>query len=177
MNRLVLLVAVLIIAFGASQAAALVVFSNPYDPNSTNAYSSWYQVGGEGLYHQSFADYMWEEPFYMTDFHWWGSFKGWTRPIPPSIVPDYFMIGIWKDVPAGAGGPQYSHPRELIWAHKCDKWVWNYAGIDLDPRDRAHRVPDRRPHLVALGRERLGPPLPVGGLVAGLRDVSDAVLG
>lgn len=100
MNRLVWLVAVLIIAFGASQAAAVVVYSNPYDPNSTNAYSSWNQVGGEGLYHQSFADYMWEDPFYMTDFHWWG-----IPYVGESQMFDGFTFQVWgHDVASGRPG-------------------------------------------------------------------------
>lgn len=69
---------VLIVVFGAAQASAVVVYSNPYDPNSTVAYSSWFATDGYGLWHQSFADYVWEDPFYMTDFHWWG--MGWGGP-------------------------------------------------------------------------------------------------
>ncbi|RKY04421.1 MAG: hypothetical protein DRP56_10050 [Planctomycetota bacterium] len=68
----------------------------------------------------------------ITDVHWWGSFIGWTQPHLPPQVPDYFIMAIWKDVVADAATP--SHPKELLWHHKCDKWVWNYAGYDLDPR-------------------------------------------
>ena len=69
----------------------------------------------------------------VTDLHWWGSFIGWTQPYPPPQVPDYFYMCIWKDVPAGAG-QDWSAPKDLLWEHKCYKWVWNFAGYDIDPR-------------------------------------------
>ncbi len=71
----------------------------------------------------------------VTDLHWWGSFIGWTQPHLPPVLPKAFHIGIWTDVPAVAGDPlSFSHPGEMIWEHTCDKWVWNFAGYDLDPR-------------------------------------------
>jgi hypothetical protein len=72
----------------------------------------------------------------VTDVHWWGSFIGWTRPEMPPVVPDYFIMAIWKDVPADLTNqpPTPSHPKELLWVHHCDNWVWNYAGVDQDPR-------------------------------------------
>jgi len=69
----------------------------------------------------------------VTDFHWWGSFIGWTQPYLPPVLPKAFHIGIWTDVPAGPGVP-FSHPGTMIWQHVCDNWVWNFAGYDLDPR-------------------------------------------
>ena len=68
----------------------------------------------------------------VTDVHWWGSFIGWTQPYLPTVLPDYFMMAIWRDVPADAA--MESHPKELLWLHQCDNWVWNYAGYDKDPR-------------------------------------------
>ena len=70
----------------------------------------------------------------ITDVHWWGSFIGWTQPGLPPQVPDYFVMAIWKDVPAG--DTSSSHPKQLLWRHKCDKWVWNFAGYDQDPRSK-----------------------------------------
>ena len=70
----------------------------------------------------------------VTDLHWWGSFKGWSGRRLPSTLPRAFHIGIWKDVPASADGSIPSHPGVLVWQHVCDKWVWNFAGYDLDPR-------------------------------------------
>ncbi|MHC4882188.1 MAG: DUF7901 domain-containing protein [Planctomycetota bacterium] len=70
----------------------------------------------------------------VTDFHWWGSFPGWTEPYPP-CHPVAFHIGIWTDTPAVAGDPEsYSHPKKLVWEHICDNYVWNFAGYDRDPR-------------------------------------------
>ena len=85
----------------------------------------------------------------ITDVHWWGSFIGWTQPYLPSILPDYFMMCIWKDVPANVPGPTgiitpYSRPGELVWTHKCNNWVWNFAGYDQDPR---FEFPDIDPRL------------------------------
>jgi hypothetical protein len=69
----------------------------------------------------------------ITDLHWWGSFIGWTQPHLPPVLPKAFHIGIWTDVPVGPGVP-FSHPGVMIWEHTCDKWVWNFAGYDVDPR-------------------------------------------
>ncbi|MBP8605123.1 MAG: hypothetical protein KBI46_04670 [Phycisphaerae bacterium] len=76
----------------------------------------------------------------VTDIHWWGSFKGWTQPYLPRVVPKAFHIGIWTDVPAGPNNP-YSHPGKLIWEHICDNWVWNFAGYDIDPRCEYPEMP------------------------------------
>ena len=70
----------------------------------------------------------------ITDIHWWGSFKGWTQPHLPPILPIAFRIGIWTDVPLGADGLNYSHPGQLIWENVCTTSVWNFAGYDVDPR-------------------------------------------
>ncbi len=93
-----------------------------------------YIPGIEGVVFMAADDWVCTDSRPITDLHWWGSFKGWTRNFPPSIVPDYFLIGIWKDVPAFPPQKPYSNPKELVWAHKCYKWVWNYAGEDIDPR-------------------------------------------
>ena len=69
----------------------------------------------------------------VTDIHWWGSFKGWTQPNLPPVLPRAFHIGIWTDVPAGPNN-QFSHPGQLVWENVCDSWVWNFAGYDKDPR-------------------------------------------
>ena len=69
----------------------------------------------------------------VTDVHWWGSFLGWTQPTLPPDAPKRFHIGIWTDVPAGTDEP-WSHPGKLVWENYCDSWVWNFSGIDIDPR-------------------------------------------
>jgi hypothetical protein len=77
-------------------------------------------------------DWVCEDERPVTDVHWWGSFIGWTQPHLPPQVPDHFLMAIWRDVPADAAAS--SHPKELLWLHECDNWVWNFAGYDLDPR-------------------------------------------
>ena len=77
-------------------------------------------------------DWLCKDPRPVTDFHWWGSFIGWSQPHLPPVVPVAFQLGIWTDVPAGVDRP-WSHPGELIWQHRCDNWVWNYAGVDRHP--------------------------------------------
>jgi hypothetical protein len=78
-----------ILCASASVLASPVVFSNPYDVNSTNAYSS-----ANGL-HQSVADYDYDGSFSITDFHWWG--------IPYGTVPG-FRFEIWSDDGTGLPG-------------------------------------------------------------------------
>jgi hypothetical protein len=68
----------------------------------------------------------------VTDIHWWGSFINWDQPNLPPILPKAFNIGIWTDVPKGPGVP-FSHPKKLVWTIDCNNWVWNFAGLDLDP--------------------------------------------
>jgi len=79
-------------------------------------------------------DWLCEDERPITDFHWWGSFIGWTKTTPPPVVPKAFHIGIWTDVPAGVGGIPYSRPDRLVWENYCDNWIWNFAGYDRDPR-------------------------------------------
>lgn len=78
-------------------------------------------------------DWKCNDPRPVTDIHWWGSFIGWKLQRPPAVMPRAFHIGIWTDIPAGAD-QQYSHPGRLIWQNVCDSYVWNFAGIDEDPR-------------------------------------------
>lgn len=78
----------------------------------------------------------------ITDIHWWGSFIGWTQPYLPPVLPRAFHLGIWTNVPAVAGDPlSFSHPGQMIWEHVCDKWVWNFAGYDIDPRCEYPELP------------------------------------
>ena len=88
----------------------------------------------EGRYRLAADDWICKDPRPVTDFHWWGSFIGWREKTPPQIVPDYFLITIWTDIPASDDGYLYSRPGKLVWTHRCENWVWNYAGVDKDPR-------------------------------------------
>ena len=81
-------------------------------------------------------DWKCEDERPVTDIHWWGSFIGWNSATPPPVMPQQFHIGIWTDVatndPCNTLG--YSHPGMLVWENFCDSFVWNYAGVDVDPR-------------------------------------------
>ena len=81
-------------------------------------------------------DWKCEDDRPVTDIHWWGSFKGWTQPILPPILPSAFHIGIWTDVPDPnpTNPADWSHPGTLVWENMCDSSVWNFAGYDVDPR-------------------------------------------
>jgi len=76
----------------------------------------------------------------ITDIHWWGSFIGWNQPYLPPVMPQSFHIGIWTDDPCDYPG-DFSHPGMLVWENYCDKYVWNFAGYDKDPRQH-HGYPD-----------------------------------
>ncbi|MBW8016595.1 MAG: hypothetical protein FVQ82_10435 [Planctomycetes bacterium] len=111
---------------------------------------------GNTFFSMAADDWVCKDERPITDFHWWGSYIGWTQPTPPPQVPDYFKICIWKDVPAGSPGPggvdlPFSRPGVLVWKHDCYKWVWNFAGYDLDPRWEFMNFPD-------YDRDRLGDP-------------------
>jgi hypothetical protein len=90
MKRVALLTVALVTLFCASSAFGITVYSNPYDPNAYVAHTSWYDTGLGGLTHQCFADYLWEDQFYMTDFHWWGV------PNLPDQPLDGFTFQIWS---------------------------------------------------------------------------------
>lgn len=79
-------------------------------------------------------DWLCEDERPVTDVHWWGSFKNWTQPHLPPVIPSKFHIGIWTDVPAGVDSP-HSHPGTLVWENYCDNWVWNFFGYDIDPKE------------------------------------------
>ena len=76
----------------------------------------------------------------MTAAVWWGSYIGYgyeacrcpAKPKPEK--PDYFLLTIWDDVPAGAD-PCYpfSHPNDIIWRYKADKYDQVMVGYDKHP--------------------------------------------
>ncbi|MCL5102538.1 MAG: GEVED domain-containing protein [Armatimonadetes bacterium] len=69
----------------------------------------------------------------VTDFHWWGSFIGWTQPYPP-VLPNAFHLAIWTDVASNPPEIPFSHPGRMVWEHYCYDYTWNFAGYDKDPR-------------------------------------------
>ncbi|MGE5294734.1 MAG: GEVED domain-containing protein [Solirubrobacterales bacterium] len=80
-------------------------------------------------YHQIGAD-DWEcdDDRPVTGFQWWGSFQGWTQPMPPSDLPLAFHVAIWSDA-ANSG-----HPATLVWEKYCTNWTWSLAGYSDDPQ-------------------------------------------
>jgi len=70
----------------------------------------------------------------VTDFHWWGSFLGSSKTVPPQM-PDAFHIAIWNDVPTGSGGDPFSHPSDVVWEMTSRDFTWEFVGWDIDPRN------------------------------------------
>lgn len=62
----------------------------------------------------------------ITDIHWWGSYKGWDGPGPPTGVPlpTNFVISLWTDFP----GPPFSHPQQCVKA-----WVVSRSELNETP--------------------------------------------
>jgi hypothetical protein len=82
-----LLVAWFLVAIPVAQATVL--FSNPYDPSSVDAWSSVQLYGEASPVHQSFADYYYDGSFGITDFHWWGA------PLSDNGDIDHFVFQIY----------------------------------------------------------------------------------
>ncbi|RKY07964.1 MAG: hypothetical protein DRP66_05565 [Planctomycetota bacterium] len=116
-----------------SQGPVIIKLESGEDPN-VPLFWGWDEVSDYQIGPIAADDWLCEDNRPVTDFHWWGSFPGWRDPTPP-CHPVAFHIGIWTDTPAQAGDPEsYSHPKELVWEHICDNYVWNFAGYDRDPR-------------------------------------------
>ena len=71
---------------------------------------------------------------------WWGSYIGYTYeacqglPVGPPAKPDYFLLSIWRDVPANVDA-NYSHPGEKIWEYRAHEYDEVLAGYDKHPED------------------------------------------
>jgi hypothetical protein len=86
----------------------------------------------------------------VTAIAWWGSYIGYEYEActgPPMFVPpkpDYFLLGIWDDVPAGADpGYVFSHPNEPLWTFRADEWDEVLVGYDKHPE--SYMGPPREP--------------------------------
>jgi hypothetical protein len=75
----------------------------------------------------------------VTAIAWWGSYIGYQyepcttlHARPPK--PDYFLLQIWTDVPAGAD-PAYdfSHPNDVLWKYKAYDYDEVLVGYDKHP--------------------------------------------
>ncbi len=74
----------------------------------------------------------------VTDIHWWGSYIGWDKPVPPDVHPVAFHIAIWTDVPKNPKDfKSFSHPGKLVWEYVCTHYELNFSGYDKDPRRSA----------------------------------------
>ena len=84
---------VLVALVTSAPVHGIILHSNPFDPSSIVAYSSWFEVPNAGgiLQHQSYTDYFWDGNSTIEDFHWWGT--------PLSTV-EGFDIEIWSHNPA-----------------------------------------------------------------------------
>jgi hypothetical protein len=76
----------------------------------------------------------------ITAVVWWGSYIGYQYEActgPPMLMPakpDYFLLTIWKDVPAGADPPYlYSHPGDQVWSYQAFDYDEVCAGYDKHP--------------------------------------------
>jgi hypothetical protein len=90
----------------ASTEGIQIKWAQPPDPvtEPSNIYLGWNQYS-EWCFGPLVADdWRCTTPGPVTDIHWWGSFVGWKRPVPPDPMPTHFHIQIWTDVPAGPGG-------------------------------------------------------------------------
>jgi hypothetical protein len=77
-------------------------------------------------------DWKCKEETPITDAVWWGSYIGYQyKPchgqfMPLPVKPDYFLLTIWGDVPAGADPlVPFSHP-------DGPDWLWKYEAYDYD---------------------------------------------
>ncbi|RZN35678.1 MAG: hypothetical protein EF813_08410 [Methanosarcinales archaeon] len=84
-------------------------------------------------------DWKCRDPRPLTDIHFWGSYIGWeTKNEKPQLrTPrvEGFVIRIYEDVPAVAGTRHYSHPGELIYKEKVEKFEETSVAAILLPDD------------------------------------------
>jgi len=84
-------------------------------------------------------DWRCEKKSPITAMVWWGSYIGYryeacqcqaTTPRP--IKPDYFLLQIWTNVPAGVN-TRYSHPGGKVWEYKAYDYDEVLVGYDKHP--------------------------------------------
>jgi hypothetical protein len=74
----------------------------------------------------------------VTAATWWGSYIGYRYEAcqpevsAPPVKPDYFLLRVWDDVPAGVDLP-YSHPNNVIWEYKAYDYDEVLVGYDKHP--------------------------------------------
>ncbi|MHC4575602.1 MAG: DUF7901 domain-containing protein, partial [Planctomycetota bacterium] len=76
----------------------------------------------------------------VTAMVWWGSYIGYRyeacgpQMMAPPVKPDYFLLRIYDDVPAGVD-TTYSHPNNVIWQYRAFDYDEVMVGYDKYPRD------------------------------------------
>jgi len=101
-------------------------------------------------------DWLCERRTPVTAAAWWGSYIDYTYEAcqgPPAsrpVKPDYFLLSIWSDVPAGVDpNMPYSHPNDIIWEYKArdyDEVLVGYDKLPLgSPREPVFRYSVRLP--------------------------------
>jgi hypothetical protein len=95
---------------------------------------------------QAADDWKCEKRTPVTSIVWWGSYLGYnyqpciiTTTLPP-VKPDYFMINIWTDVPAGTSP---SHPGVVVWGYKAYNYDEVMVGYDKQPEGEGQIGPPR----------------------------------
>jgi hypothetical protein len=88
-------------------------------------------------------DWLCERRTPVTAITWWGSYFGYMYETPcitdiiqpPPVPPDYFLISIYKDVPADYPGNQYpySHPGRKLWEYRAYDYDEVFVGYDKHP--------------------------------------------
>ncbi len=103
------------------------------DPQYPACYWGWDEQSTYGAQQLVADDWQCTDDRPVTDIHWWGSYAGWDKELPPEDAPDAFHIGIWTDVPAD--GLIFSHPGKLVWevVVKRGEFAERLAGCDFHP--------------------------------------------
>lgn len=103
----------------------------------TNNFNGWNEVSVHGGEQIVADDWVCADARPISDIHWWGSFRGWSYPMPPEelmAMPSAFVFTIWTDVPALPNGG-WSHPGEVLWQYTTTNYAVHFVGWDWDPRE------------------------------------------
>ena len=115
-------------------------------PHYNDEYSMGVETGGIlNIFRQAADDWLCEKRMPVTSIVWWGSYLGYNyqpcvQPMmPPPVKPDYFLMNIWTDVPAGDPCNQYlySHPGQIVWEYKAYNYDEVMVGYDKQPEGQS----------------------------------------
>lgn len=104
------------------------------DPQYPACYWGWDELSTYGDKQIVADDWPCTDDRPVTDIHWWGSYDGWDKELPPQGAPDAFHIGIWTDVPEDVSNP-FSHPGRMVWQTVVAREMLGerHAGCDYHP--------------------------------------------